>query len=275
MTQEKELIKVTENNGRQAISGRELHDFLEIETQYTKWFSRMCEYGFVENKDYTAISQKRLTAQGNKTTYIDHAIDIDMAKEISMLQRNKKGKQARQYFISIEKEYKLQSAPDSYMIENPVERAEKWIAEQKAAQDKVIKLETTIKKQAPKVEYHDHILKADGTTYTATQIAKEYGTSASKLNNLLNELKFIYKSNGQWVLYSKFQNFNLIETETKENVKGYVYVSTRWTERGREAIHLLLSKKDLLGENHQIDWGKVEGMRNKKFEKFERDLVEA
>lgn len=98
------LINLTEQeDGSVAVSGRELHEFLEIKTQYTKWFERMAEYGFVENQDFQAISQKRLTAQGNSTEYIDHVLTIDAAKEISMIQRNEKGKQARQYFIKVER----------------------------------------------------------------------------------------------------------------------------------------------------------------------------
>ena len=96
-----ELIKVNKENN--TVSARELHEFLEIRTQFTKWFERMIGYGFEENSDFRAISQKRLTAQGNITTYIDYEITLDMAKEISMIQRSEKGKQARQYFIQCEK----------------------------------------------------------------------------------------------------------------------------------------------------------------------------
>lgn len=100
-----ELLKVNYGNERITLSARELHEFLEIGTQYSKWFQRMCEYGFNKDVDYRGISQKRLTAQGNETTYVDHEITIEMAKEISMLQRNEKGKQARQYFIELEKKW--------------------------------------------------------------------------------------------------------------------------------------------------------------------------
>lgn len=51
------LINLTEqDDGSVAVSGRELHEFLDIKTQYTKWFERMAEYGFVENQDFQAIS---------------------------------------------------------------------------------------------------------------------------------------------------------------------------------------------------------------------------
>ena len=96
-----ELIKVNKENN--TVSARELHEFLEVETRFNDWFKRMCQYGFEENSDFRAITQKRVTAQGNMTTYIDYEITIDMAKEISMIQRTEKGKQARQYFIQCEK----------------------------------------------------------------------------------------------------------------------------------------------------------------------------
>lgn len=99
-----ELMKIeTNESGEQLVSGRELHGFMEVGTHYKDWFPRMCEYGFTENIDYTSIAQKRATAQGNETTFTDHVLKLDMAKEISMLARTEKGKQARQYFIQIEK----------------------------------------------------------------------------------------------------------------------------------------------------------------------------
>lgn len=102
-----ELVKVKQDDkGNVIVSGRDLHEFLEVNTQYTKWFDRMVDYGFAENTDFVAISQKRLTAQGNETTYTDHALTLDMAKEISMIQRTEKGKQARRYFIQVEKAYR-------------------------------------------------------------------------------------------------------------------------------------------------------------------------
>lgn len=100
-----ELLKVNYGSERITLSARELHEFLEVGSKYNDWFKRMCEYGFNENVDYRAIAQKKVTAQGNEATYTDHEITIEMAKEISMLQRNEKGKQARQYFIELEKKW--------------------------------------------------------------------------------------------------------------------------------------------------------------------------
>ena len=79
-----ELIKIIEKEGRQLVIGRELHEFLEIGTKYKDWFPRMVEYGFEEEIDFIRVAQKRATnnLKNPVTTVIDHAISIDMAKEI-------------------------------------------------------------------------------------------------------------------------------------------------------------------------------------------------
>lgn len=101
-----ELIKITTNeNGEQLVSGRELHEFLEVGTPYHIWFPRMVDYGFSENVDFTSFEQKCSKPSGGRPLH-DHAMTLEMAKEISMIQRSEKGKQARQYFIQVEKEYK-------------------------------------------------------------------------------------------------------------------------------------------------------------------------
>lgn len=77
-----ELIKIKVNeNQEQVVNGRDLHEFLEIKTAYKDWIRRMLEYGFIENIDYITIAQKRATAQGNMTTYSNHILKLDMAKE--------------------------------------------------------------------------------------------------------------------------------------------------------------------------------------------------
>ncbi|MYY55274.1 ORF6C domain-containing protein [Ligilactobacillus salivarius] len=107
-----ELIKITKDvQGNSVVSGRDLHDFLEVQTKYLDWFNRMIEYGFTENIDFSTInelSQKKEGSRFVKRNIVNHAITLDMAKEISMIQRTEKGKQARQYFIEVEKAFKEQ-----------------------------------------------------------------------------------------------------------------------------------------------------------------------
>ncbi|ORM99171.1 AntA/AntB antirepressor [Lentilactobacillus parabuchneri] len=106
MIQMNELIKTfKQKDGSVAVDGRDLHDFLEVDTQYTKWIDRMIEYGFTENVDFTSFSQKSLKPSGGRPQ-VNHALTLDMAKELSMIQRTDRGKQARQYFIAMEKQAK-------------------------------------------------------------------------------------------------------------------------------------------------------------------------
>lgn len=107
-----ELLKVNYDNERITLSARELHEFLGVSTRYNDWIKRMVEYGFNENTDYQAITQKRVTAQGNETSFIDHEITLDMAKEIAMIQRNDKGKEVRQYFLELERRW---NSPEAVM----------------------------------------------------------------------------------------------------------------------------------------------------------------
>ncbi|WP_339000258.1 antA/AntB antirepressor family protein [Lactococcus garvieae] len=101
-----QLINITQNeNNDSVVSGRELYDFLEVSERYSTWFERMTKYGFEENIDFVGCKVFNTLA---KQELQDHALKLDMAKEISMIQRTAKGKEARQYFIQVEKEYKQQ-----------------------------------------------------------------------------------------------------------------------------------------------------------------------
>jgi len=95
----KALIEIKEKNGHQIVSARELYNFLEVDTPFTMWIRRMFDYGFDEETDFITIL---LESTGGRPS-IDYALTMDCAKEISMLQRNDKGKEARKYFIEVEK----------------------------------------------------------------------------------------------------------------------------------------------------------------------------
>lgn len=97
-----ELLKVNYGSERITLSARELHEFLELTERFSSWFERMKQYGFVENQDYLGCKVFNTLARQELQ---DYQITIEMAKEISMLQRNEKGKQARQYFIELEKKW--------------------------------------------------------------------------------------------------------------------------------------------------------------------------
>lgn len=232
-----ELIKVEVNDKQeQVISGRMLHEFLQIGTRYDTWFSRMLNYGFSENNDFVAIAQKRATVQGNETTYTDHILKLNMAKELCMLARNERGKEARKYFIKCEEAW---NSPDMIMS-----RALQIMQNKLSDTTRQLQMANQFIEEAkPKLTYYDTILNSKGTM-SATQIGADYGLSAIKLNQILRDWRLIRKVGGQYVLYAEFQNQGLTESKTHEvQQQGAVraYVQTRWTQKGRLKIHEILT----------------------------------
>ena len=113
----KSLIPVSyDNPERPTVSGRELHEFLEVNTPYRIWFPRMVEYGFTKGEDFNPYKNVRVQSEGNREverTIDDHQLTIPMAKELCMIQRNERGKQARQYFLAVEAQW---NSPEGYRV---------------------------------------------------------------------------------------------------------------------------------------------------------------
>lgn len=137
----------------------------------------------------------------------------------------------------------LQQRPmDSYMIEDPVKRAERWIEERKEYEQekqKRIEAEAIIEEQKPKIEYYDKVM-SDKHLITTTCIAKAFGMSAKKLNHILSEQGLIYKQGNAWYLYSKWENNGLAKLVPVET-KGGIRYQLLWTEKGKQG-HLWLIK---------------------------------
>ena len=238
-----QLIKVTTNeNLEPIISGRDLHEFLEVESNYTTWMNRMVEYGFSEDTDYAICLPNLESENRGGQNKIDHVLKLDTAKEISMIQRNDKGKQARQYFIAVEKEF---NSPEKIMA-----RA------LRIADETINRLSLVTKKQEqvigelkPKADYVDSILKNPGLV-TITQISKDYGLSGAALNKKLNELGVQYKQSDQWLLYRKYQDKGYTFSETMEIVRSDgrpdVKMNTKWTQKGRLFLYELLKENNIL-----------------------------
>ena len=236
-------VNVTEED-KQIVSGRDLHMFLEIGTQYTKWFERMCEYGFSENVDFRAVSQKRLTAQGNESTFIDHELTIDMAKQLCMLARNDKGKQAREYFIQIERDW---NSPEKVMgralkIANNVINNQKITIAQQNQQ---------LQELQPKATYYDLVLQ-NTSLLSITQIAKDFGLSARRLNQILKDKGVQYKQSDQWFLYQKYADKGYTSSKTTALDAERSVMHTYWTQKGRLFIYELLKSINILPLIEQV-----------------------
>lgn len=165
-----DLIKVTYDNDRATVSGRELHEKLEIKTPYTQWFERMAEYGFVENEDYIGLSQKCEKPSGGRPS-VDHQMTIEMAKQICMIQRTDAGRRYREYFLEIERKW---NDPQMVMARSLIyanKQLEILSGQLDAANARIEEANAQIEEAKPKVLFADAV-KASKTSIMVGELAK-------------------------------------------------------------------------------------------------------
>lgn len=224
-----ELIAVTYENDRPTVSARELHGFLEVKTPYDKWFPRMTEYGFSEGIDFSTFLSK---SSGGRPAQ-DAQLTIDMAKEICMVQRSEKGKQARQYFIQLEKDW---NSPDKVMA-----RA------LQIADRKIRMLEQKVEEDKPKVLFADAVTESKSTILIGelAKLLKQNGISIGQ-NRLFDWLR----SNNY--LLSRKSDYNMPSQRAMELGLFRVKESTFTHPDG----HISISKTTLVtgkGQQYFID----------------------
>jgi anti-repressor protein len=115
------------------VNARELHTFLELGRDFSNWIkARIAQYGFEEGEDFILIRQNgRTKNQGGDRRSMNYFITLDMAKELAMVERNEKGKQARRYFIDCEKQLHEQkqlpaTTPNTALLETSFQETEKY-----------------------------------------------------------------------------------------------------------------------------------------------------
>lgn len=241
-----DLINVTLNENQEpVVSGRQLHKVLNVNSNYTTWFERMTEYGFTEGQDFLPHLEKSTGGRPKQ----DHVLKLDMAKEIAMIQRTDKGKEVRQYFIQVEKDF---NSPEKIMA-----RALK-IADRKIIslehKNEVLQLE--LEEARKQTDYLDLILQTKDML-TTTQIAQDYGMSANKFNQILKQVGIQRKVNGQWILYTKYQGKGYIASRTFDYVgkdnKVHSKITTVWTQLGRRFIYEKLKDNDIYPLIEQVE----------------------
>ena len=230
------LIKVDLNENQEPIvSGRELHEALEVKTAYKDWFPRMCEYGFTEGIDFCSILSE--STGGRPET--NHAIKLDMAKEIAMIQRSDKGKQVRQYFIQVEKDF---NSPEKVMA-----RALKF-AEQRL---NVLQVENAqqkhmIETQRPKVLFADSVESSETSILIGdlAKLIKQNGhdIGQNRLFEWLRNNDYLIKS-GERKNMPTQKSMDMKLFEVKERTVSNPYGSIRITKTpkvtGKGQIHFI------------------------------------
>lgn len=102
---DKMLVKIADRKGNNLVDARELHKVLQIGSDFTTWFRKMVDYGFVEGKDYVLFSsekKKNISGDFRGRPQINWVITTEMAKHICLIQKNEIGMKCRNYFIAVE-----------------------------------------------------------------------------------------------------------------------------------------------------------------------------
>lgn len=199
-----------------------------MQSKFADWIkNRIEKYGFIENTDYVTASKILEAGNGNRGAGTDYFLSIDMAKELSMVENNDRGRQARLYFIEVEKRARSvfggavpKSLPEALRL-----------AADLAEQNEQL---------TPKAEYCDRVLNTEDLVQT-TQIAADLGMSAIRLNRLLEQSGIQYKSGDQWILSAKYKDKGYTQSRTSvyvdKNGEEHSKMHTYWTQKGRKFIH--------------------------------------
>lgn len=217
------------DNQEPVVSGRQLHEALGVNSNYTTWFDRMTEYGFTENEDYVLLSNfGNQTGRGGHNK-VDHIIKLDMAKEIAMIQRTDRGKQVRQYFIQIEKDF---NSPEKIMARALL-----------LADKKVHQLEAQIEADKPKVLFANAV-EASATSILIGDFAKilrqnGYNIGQNRLFEWLRNNGFLIRKRGESYNMPTKRSMDMSLFEVKERThnepNGSIRISktTKMTGKGQ------------------------------------------
>lgn len=237
-----ELIKIQVKNDRQLVNARDLYKGLEVKRRFSAWWEQNSK-GFEENEDFTSVLTSTVVANGARKPIQDYALTLEMAKELCMMSKTPKGKEVRKYFIEVEKRFKAQknlANMDSYMIEDPIQRAKKWIAEHEELEKNKLLVEKQAKQledQEDDVIFSKAIGKSDHSITVREQAAiltqSGYVIGQNQLYELLRLKHFISK-------YSTLPMGSKIKLgyfRIKHGIKnGHAYSQTLITPKGQKHI---------------------------------------
>jgi phage anti-repressor protein len=191
----KELIEIKDENGKQTVSARELHQKLGVKTSFKDWIKRMIDYGFEEKKDFCSF----LSESSGGRPLREYAISIDMAKEICMIQRSEIGRKFRQYFIECEENLKNIATPIIQQVQDsPLEKA-RFLHELAIDYSDNATYKQILDAYATKEISGEFILplpELEEKNYSATEVGEKLGISANRVGKIANILGL--KVNGEF-----------------------------------------------------------------------------
>ena len=243
------LIPINYDNDRQTVSARTLHEFLEVESNYTTWFNRMTEYGFNENIDFqTCLPNLESESHGGQNKQ-DHQITVEMAKELCMIQRTEKGKQARQYFIELERQW---NTPEAVMA-RAIKMADRKIL---SLESTVFQLESRVEEMKPKELFADSVTASSTSILVAdlSKILKKNGVEIGEIRlwKWLRDNEYAIKEKGRSYNMPTQKSMELKVMEIKEGTnidsQGNSHITKTTLITGKGQIYFV--NKFLQGASH-------------------------
>jgi anti-repressor protein len=229
------IIPIRQGEGNPSVNARDLHTFLESGRQFSNWITERIEtFDFIEGRDFTTNLFR--SAAGRQTK--EYLLSLDMAKELSMVERTPRGKQARQYFIECEKNLAKASADPLAVLRDPAAMRSLLLG---YAED-VLRLEAQVTTLAPKAAGLDR-LAGTGGTYCITDAAKSLGIPPKRLFETLEEKGWIYRRGGEWLPMQSKQNLGLMDCKV---VSFQASDGTRSTTQARVTAKGLARLSELL-----------------------------
>lgn len=250
----KDLIAIETNsiNGEltQTVNARDLHAFLGVGRFFANWIKdRIVQYDFIENQDFIIPAKSgKYSDRGQPKK--EYAISIDMAKELSMVERNEKGKEARQYFIQCEKKLKdtnkYPKLPQTYVealkeLLKSKENEETLIAAVNEQAEALQEAQSIIEEAKPKVAFVDSYVDADGLL-AFRQVSKLLEVKEGTLRSFLTKKGYMYRLYHGWMFNHYFQKrgYGVIKTFITE--LGNAKTSIKFTPKGVEMLHRRMLK---------------------------------
>lgn len=208
----------------QTVNARDLHQFLCVGTAYNHWITRrISEFGFVQDIDF-AVSF--LTTDEGGTGRVEHFLSLDMAKELSMVERNDKGKQARQYFIECERRA-LQAPQAQFSIPKTLSEALRLAADQA---ETIERQAAQIEQQKPAVEFVERYTEADGSK-GFREVCKLLKANEAHFRQFLLDTRIMYRLGGRLMPFAQHLEagrFTVITGLNGENA----YTTAKFTSKG-------------------------------------------
>lgn len=241
-----ELIQVAErqigDGAVQTVNARDLHAFLEVGKDFSTWIKgRIEQYGFVEHHDFVTFdAAPQNGGAGNRGHRVEYAISLDMAKELAMVERNDKGKQARLYFIECERRAKANVIDLTTALADPAKLRTVLLA----YTEKVMALEAKVQEQAPKAQFHDAVSEAINCQ-SIQEIAKVLGTGPNRLFKFLRDEGLLMRNNLPYQQHLDAGYFRVVEKQYNDGRgESHTYTRTLVTGKGLAYIQKRLQNQN-------------------------------